>query len=149
MLFAEMVCYYKSINITIYQRLQELFKKFGYYKDMSVSTTYSGIDGMDKMAAIMNKLHNTVIKNIGNEKVLFVSDYEKRITVYNDGKTKAITLSKTNALYYGLNDNNWMCVRPSGTEPKLKIYVSISDNTSMEKATDKAEYLIKCMKEML
>jgi phosphoglucomutase len=116
---------------------------------MSVSTTYSGLDGMDKMAAIMDKLHNTSIKNIGNEEVLFVSDYEKRITTFKDGKTQAVTLPKTNALYYGLKENNWMCVRPSGTEPKLKIYVSISDKASMEKATEKADYLIKCMKEML
>lgn len=148
MLFAEMVCYYKDKGMLVYDRLLELFKNYGYYCDKSVSVTLSGIDGMEKMAKIMDKLHNTKIDIIGDQKVEFISDYDTRMTYYQDGSVQPIDLPRSNVVYYGLSSSNWICVRPSGTEPKLKFYVSISHPLSMTEATDKANYLINAIKDI-
>lgn len=148
MLFAEMVCYYKAKGMLVIDRLNELYAKYGYYKDISISITYPGLDGMSKMAEIMDKLHENAIWNIGGEDVSYIADYQTEIVKYADGAMTSTTLPKTNAIYYALQSGGWMCVRPSGTEPKLKIYVSISSN-SMEKATTKANSLLDAMKSKL
>ena len=143
MLFAEMVCYYKGLDILVSERLEEIFKKFGYYADKAVSLVFKGLDGMDKMNAIMDKLHTLRPEKIGDTQIEFISDYQKRTTYNKDGSIDMITLPKTNAVYYGLEGGNWLCVRPSGTEPKLKIYVSISDKISEQNAHEKADKLIE------
>lgn len=148
MLFAEMVCYYKSKGQLVCDRLTELYKKFGFYKDISISITYSGLDGMDKMASIMEKLHNNQVWEIADKKVSYIADYDKEVIYHNDGAMDSTELPRTNAIYYGLVGGGWLCVRPSGTEPKLKIYVSICDET-MQKAQGIADRLLCTMKDML
>ena len=148
MLFAEMVCYWKDCGIELYDRLQELFARFGYYKDTSVSLVFSGVDGLGKIADIMTKLHSVKLTVIEDEKVTFVSDYEKRLTTFATGETKPITLPKSNVIYYGLASGGWLCVRPSGTEPKLKIYTSVCAD-SMENAEKKAESLLTAMRNLM
>lgn len=148
MLFAEMVCYYKSKGKLVCDRLTELYTKFGFYKDISISITYSGLDGMEKMASIMEKLHSNQIWEIADKKVSYIADYDKEVIYHNDGAMDSTELPRTNAIYYGLVGGGWLCVRPSGTEPKLKIYVSICDET-MQKAQDTADRLLCTMKDML
>ena len=145
MLFAEMVCYWKDCGKELYDRLQELYQKFGYYCDTSISLVFAGSDGMKKIADIMKKLHELKLTNIENEKVAFISDYEKRITTYAGGKTAPITLPRSNVVYFGLESGGWLCVRPSGTEPKLKIYTSVRAETKAD-AAKKADALINAMR---
>ena len=106
-----------------------IFDKHGVFKETSVSIFFEGLDGMDKMTFIMEKLLGEPFTMIADEKVAYVKDYVKGVTVYANGDTEAITLPKTNAIYYGMENGDWICIRPSGTEPKLKIYTSISRQT--------------------
>ncbi len=148
MLFAEMVIYHTVKGVSIYQRLQQIFAEFGYYVEKNESINYKGISGMADMAKVMAKLRNKKFTAVGTEDVQFVSDYKKGTTIYADGRTEALTTPPTDAIYLGLNDGQFICIRPSGTEPKLKLYVLIyaNDETS---ATSKAQNLITALKEDL
>ncbi|NCA93020.1 phospho-sugar mutase, partial [bacterium] len=123
MLTAEMACYYESIGKGLFQRLNELFHIYGYYHEDVTSIAYQGVAAMEDMAAAMTKLRAKKITELGGEKVFFVSDFIKKTTVYSDGTTEKITLPSTDAIKFGLDNGQFVCVRPSGTEPKLKVYV--------------------------
>lgn len=125
MLFAEMVCYYAYQNVGVYQRLQELYKKYGYVYDTNCSTQYSGLNAMDEMNAVVDALKTKKIREIGGIKVVATRDYSRLIKTYDDGKEEQIESSKNNAVYYELENGGFVCVRPSGTEPKLKVYYSV------------------------
>lgn len=148
MLFAEMVAYYMDLGITITERLQQIYEKHGYYTDKSVAITYKGLDGMARMAEIMCSLREITINEIAGYNVEFFSDYNKSLTIHKDGKSEEIYLPKSNVLYYGLSGGDWACVRPSGTEPKLKIYVSVSADSKIQ-ADDKAQAIIDYMSKYL
>ena len=148
MLFAEMVAYYKSIGSSIPKRLLELYAKFGYYIDKNIAISYKGLDGMAKMADIMASLRTNKFDDIAGYKVKFSSDYKTSTTVYEGGKEEKILLPSSDVLYYGLDGGDWVCVRPSGTEPKLKIYVSAS-HTIKADAEKKAQSLIDYMAKYL
>ena len=138
MLTAEMVCYYVSKGKGLYERLQELFAKYGYYREAVTSVAYKGVDAMKNMSETMAKLRKKTITEIAGEKVLFTSDYLSRKNVYPSGKTTDIDLPVTDAIKYNLDDGQFVCIRPSGTEPKLKVYVlcySDSEVTAEEKAS--------------
>ncbi|MEG1613404.1 MAG: phospho-sugar mutase [Clostridia bacterium] len=124
MLVAEMACYYESIGSSVYNRLQQLYRKHGYFVETACSFAFKGLDGMTKMKTIMDTIRNAKPNSIADLKVLFISDYSSQITTFADGLKKNILLPKTNAMYFGLADDAWLCVRPSGTEPKLKIYIA-------------------------
>lgn len=130
MLFAEMAVYYAATG-GIYARLEYLFKTYGYYLEKNVSREYAGLDGMAQMAAAIRNIAANVKGAAGGLKVLAVRDYDKR-TRTADGKTTALTLPRAEALYYELEQDSWVCVRPSGTEPKLKLYMAV-------KGKDKAD----------
>lgn len=125
MLFAEMVCYYSYHGIGVYQRLNELYDKYGYVYDTNVSTKYSGLNAMKDMNAVVDKMKTLEVKEIAGEKVLAVRDYSKAQRRVVGGKVEDIDTPKTNAVYYELEGGSFVCVRPSGTEPKLKVYYSI------------------------
>ena len=148
MLFAEMACFYESIGSSVYKRLIEIFEKFGYYVEKSVSIFYSGLDGMDKMKNIMDFARNKNLDSIAGIKVIAKNDLSASVKTYADGKTETINLPKTNAIKWNLNGGDWICVRPSGTEPKLKIYVA-TKASSKEKAAAVAESYVSFMKEFL
>lgn len=149
LLFAEMVAYYLDKDISIHQRLNALFQKYGYYVEKSVATVYEGLDGMAKMSEIMTELRKEQITEIAGYKVEFYSDYNVSKTIYWDTKLiEEITLPKANVMYYGLSGGDWACVRPSGTEPKLKIYVSVSEKDK-KSAQDKANKIISYMTRFL
>lgn len=138
MLFAEMICYYKSIGVSALDRLDAIYAKYGYYKDYSNSVMYKGLDGMQKMADIMDKIRELKPQSLGGVTVEYISDFRKGTREYRDGRVEKLEQAKTNVVFFGLGDTDWACVRPSGTEPKLKYYISIGEPT-MEKAAAKCE----------
>lgn len=148
MLFAEMICYYTYNNIGIYQKLMELYDKYGYVFDTQVSTAYSGLNAMKEMNAVVDKLKQIKIDDIAGIKVLAVRDYSKAQKTLANGDVESIDSPLTNAVYYELDGGSFVCVRPSGTEPKLKVYYSLkckdikSANSLFEKVkTDFEKYL--------
>ncbi len=147
MMFAEMSCYYESVGTSVYAVLQDIFKRFGYFVEKTISITFPGIDGMQKMADIMLKLRKTNYDVICSKKVLKVDDMVDRIRTTADGKKEKLDLPKTNALKLHLDNGDWICARPSGTEPKLKIYAA-SSAKDKALANDKVEEFIAYMKEL-
>ena len=144
MMFAEMVCYFESKGTSVYDVLQDIYKKFGYYVEKAKSITFGGLDGMQKMADIMNKIRSASFTEIAGVKVLAQSDFVTRKKTYACGKVEDIDLPKTNAFKIHLENGDWICVRPSGTEPKLKFYVATSKPTQAE-ATSLAENYLAYM----
>lgn len=141
MMFAEMVCYFESKGISVYDVLQGIYRKFGYYVEKAKSITFGGLDGMQKMADIMNKIRATAFTEIAGVKVLAQSDFVTRKKTYACGKVEDIVLPKTNAFKIHLENGDWICVRPSGTEPKLKFYVATSKPTQAEATALAEQYL--------
>ncbi len=125
LLFAEMVCYYTYNKIGVYQRLNELYAKYGFVYDLNQSTVYKGLNAMADMNAVVDKLKTISVNSLGGLKVIETRDYSSLTTTFSDGTKKAIDTSPVNAVYYQLEDGSFICVRPSGTEPKLKIYYSL------------------------
>ena len=123
---AEMVCSYTYIGKTVYGRLQEIYRKYGYVLDKNVSIQYSGLNAMKEMNAVVDGLKSLKPTDFAGEKVEAVRDYSaaKRF-VYASGETQDMDIPKCNCVYYELAGGSFVCVRPSGTEPKLKIYYSI------------------------
>ena len=145
MLTAEMVCYYTSIGKGLYQRLNEIFAEYGYYREAVTSIAYKGVDAMNDMAKAMSQMRAKTISEIAGEKVLSTSDFLSRKNVCHCGKVTDIDLPKTDAIKYCLADDQFVCIRPSGTEPKLKVYVlCFADNA--ENANKKATALLDGIK---
>ena len=135
MMFAEMVCYFDSVGKRVYDVLQGIYNQFGYYVEKARSIAFGGLDGMQKMADIMAQIRSSSFTEIAGTKVLAQSDFVTRKKTYADGKIEDIELPKTNAFKLHLENGDWICVRPSGTEPKLKFYVATS--TPTESASEK------------
>ncbi len=129
MLFAEMACYYESKNIKLYDVLQDLYKKFGYFVEVSKSIAFGGVNGMAEMKAVMDKLRSRPINNIAGLPVQKFIDLQSGTCKNIDGSVEKVQLPKTNVLKFTLSEDEWCCVRPSGTEPKLKIYVSVKGDS--------------------
>ncbi|MDR2266959.1 MAG: phospho-sugar mutase [Christensenellaceae bacterium] len=146
MLFAEMMIYYESIGKTVYGRLIEIFEKYGYYTEKNLTIAYKGLSGMSDMAQVMSKLRTLQIAYLDDEKVLSVSDYMKGIRQYPD-HSEMIAMPESDVIYFELKNRQFVCIRPSGTEPKLKIYVLVYANTSSE-SIEKAERIAKATKEL-
>lgn len=143
MLIAEMVAYYKLKGMDLYQVLQELFKKYGYSLEGNQSFTLEGKDGHEKIGHVMERLRNEKNASFGECKVKAVRDYLNGVRLeIESGKTEAIKLPESDVLYYEMCDGSWFCIRPSGTEPKIKIYFGVSDNTA-EKAEKKLSVLME------
>ncbi len=149
MLTAEMSCYYQLQGKNLYDRLLELFQKYGFFYEANTSIVYKGVEGMKDMANVMKRLRQKSISVLGGEKVIFVADYKSLQKVYNETKRiEKISLPQTDALYYGLKDNQFVCIRPSGTEPKLKLYVLCCAN-SLQASSKKASKIMKDIKKEL
>lgn len=148
MLFAEMACYYEDIGVKLCDRLDELFKKFGYFLETSKSIAFKGLDGMEKMANIMANMRENPFNEICGIKVVSLSDFKKGTITYADGTKEKLTLPKSDVLKYDIGNDEWICVRPSGTEPKLKIYVSVQGN-SKESSVKKNQELQDAMSKIV
>ena len=149
MLVCEMAAYYKNKGMTLYDGLMELYNKYGFYKEGVKSVTLKGVDGAEQIQKIMEYLRNNVPSDFAGNKVIWAKDY--KTGVFKNlltGETQASTLPKSNVLYYNLDDRAWLCVRPSGTEPKIKFYMGVKAD-SLEKAVEKTDALVASVDELL
>ena len=149
MSLCEAACYCMSKGETLWDQMINIYKKYGYYKEEQVSIVREGAEGAEEIKQIMTNTRNKDIEKIGKYKVLKFKDIEK--DVEKDMATGNITktgLPKSNVLYYELEDNNWCCIRPSGTEPKIKLYMGIKGE-SEEDAKNKLQELKEAMLEVV
>ena len=145
MALCEAACYYKSKNKTLWDAMNDIYEKYGYYKEAQVSIVREGAQGSQEIKDMMTKMRNTNIEKIGQYQVLTFKDVEKDIV--KDIKTGKVTktgLPQSNVLYYELEEDAWCCVRPSGTEPKIKFYMGVKADTN-EEANQKLEKLKNAM----
>lgn len=149
MTLCEAAAYYKTKNMTLWDAMLAMYEKYGYYKDDVTSITLKGIEGLAKIQEIMNTLRDNAPAEIGGYKVTAVRDYKKdTITDTATGAVKPTGLPSSNVLYYEMTDGAWVCVRPSGTEPKVKFYLGVK-GTSLEDAETKSEELSKAVHAMI
>lgn len=137
----EAAAYYKTKNMTLWDAMVAIYEKYGYYKDAVKSVGLSGIEGLEKIQSIMEFFRANPPEEVGGCKVLSARDY-KMDTVKDmaTGEMKPTGLPASNVLYYDMDDNAWLCVRPSGTEPKIKFYYGVK-GSSLEDADAKSEAL--------
>ncbi len=130
LLLTEAACTAMSENTTLYDKLKALYEKYGYYTEKVISVTLPGKDGVAKMKGIMSGLREHAPSELAGLKVVAVRDYLKGTRTDTNGETSALTTPPSDVLYFELEDNNWVCIRPSGTEPKIKLYVNTKAATA-------------------
>lgn len=141
MALCEAACYYKEQGKTLWDAMQDIYKKYGYYKEAQVSIVLEGADGAKKIQEMMTNMRSNLVEKIGDYKVLTFKDIKEDIVKNMEtGEITKTGLPTSNVLYYALEDDAWCCVRPSGTEPKIKLYMGVK-GTSNEDATQKLEEL--------
>ncbi|MBR1900667.1 MAG: phospho-sugar mutase [Lachnospiraceae bacterium] len=139
MALCEAAAYYKTKDMTLWDAMLDLYERCGYYKDDIKSVGLAGIEGLQKIQQIMATLREEPLKELAGYKVLRVRDYQKDTIVDLQTGTETDTgLPKSNVLYYEMTDDAWLCVRPSGTEPKIKFYYGVVGD-SLEDADAKSE----------
>ena len=137
-MIAEMTLYYKEQGKTLYDALIDLYEKYGYFKESLVSVTLEGKEGQEKIASCIEALRNTKLEEVNGIKVNLALDYKLSKELNNiTKKEKTIDLPKSNVLKYVLEDDSWFAVRPSGTEPKMKVYLAVKGR-SLEDAENKS-----------
>ena len=145
MSLCEAAAYYKSKGITLWDQMNNIYKKYGYYKEDQVSIVLEGAEGAEKIKQMMTDTRNKEVKQIGKYKVLTFKDIEKDyVKNMATGEESKSGLPKSNVLYYELENDSWCCVRPSGTEPKIKLYIGVK-GTSDENAEKELEELKDAM----
>ena len=145
MALCEAACYYKSKGKTLWDAMQDIYKKYGFYKEAQVSIVREGAEGAKEISQMMEKMRNAEIKEIGKYKVKVFRDIEKDIQKNMEtGEITTTGLPKSNVLYYELENNCWCCIRPSGTEPKIKLYMGVKTDTD-EKSNKELEDLKQAM----
>lgn len=149
MALCEAAAYYKTKDMTLWDAMLEMYERYGYYKDDVKAISLKGIEGLAKIQSMMEKLRNSEPAQIGGYKVLEIRDYKKDTAKNMEtGEVTSTGLPSSNVMYYDLSDNAWLCVRPSGTEPKIKLYYGVK-GSSMEDAEEKSVALGKAANEML
>ena len=145
----EAAAYYKTKNMTLWDAMVAMYEKYGYYKDAVKAIGLKGIEGLAKIQNIMETLRKEAPAKVGEYDVVSARDY--KLDTIKDMKTGAVTetgLPASNVLYYDLNDGAWVCVRPSGTEPKIKFYYGVK-GTSLEDADKKSAELGEALMAMV
>ena len=149
MALCEAAAWYKDRGMTMWDAMLEVYETYGYYCDGGTSITFEGVEGAEKISAIMEKLRSTKLDAIGAYKVLGFRDYQEDITEnYTSGEKGKTGLPSSNVLYYELENDSWVCVRPSGTEPKIKFYYG-TKGTSLEDANMKGDALGKDLLDLM
>ena len=149
MALCEAAAYYKTQGKTLWDAMIEMYEQFGYYKDAIQSVTMKGIEGLQKIQEIMNSLRQNPPAEFAGHKVVAVRDYKAdTITDVTTGAVKPTGLPNSNVLYYELTDDAWVCVRPSGTEPKVKFYYGVK-GTSLADADEKSDIMGKAVLDMV
>ena len=149
MTVCEAVAYYKKQGLTLWDQMNKMYEKYGYYKEKQMSITLKGIEGAEEIKKMMENMRNNPAKEIAGLKVKSFGDYSKQEITDENGKKKTTGLDKSNVLYFDLEKNAWVCVRPSGTEPKIKFYMGVCESSAenAEKQMQKLEQAIKEMAE--
>ena len=146
MALCEAAAYYKTQGITLWDQMLNIYNKYGYYKEDLFTMTFKGADGAKKMQDMMDAYRKNTPKQVGAYKVLRLRDYKNDvITDLATGETIPTGLPKSNVLYFELENDAWFCVRPSGTEPKIKFYAGIK-GTSLEDSAKKLDDLMEAIK---
>ena len=149
MALCEAAAYYKTQGKTLWDAMIEMYEEYGYYKDAIQSVTLKGIEGLAKIQEIMDTLRKQPPAEFAGHKVVSFRDYKKdTITDIATGQVKPTGLPNSNVLYYDLTDDAWVCVRPSGTEPKVKFYYGVK-GTSLADADEKSEAMGKAVLDMV
>ena len=149
MALCEATCYYKQKNMTLWDEMLEIYEKYGYYKEDQFSITLKGSEGAEQIKKMMENMRENAPQKIGDYKVLSVGDYEAQTIISNiTGEKTSTNLPKSNVLYYELENDNWCCIRPSGTEPKIKFYMGIKGN-SLEDADKKLKDLEQAVRKFV
>jgi alpha-phosphoglucomutase (EC 5.4.2.2) len=145
MALCEAAAYYREQGLTLWDQMLRIYEKYGYYKEDLTSITLKGLDGAEKIQSILKNMRNNPPQRFGSFKVTAVRDYlTGEITEVESGAKKPTGLPKSNVLYYELENNAWCCVRPSGTEPKVKFYMGVK-GSSLENAQKLLEELKNSM----
>lgn len=147
MTVCEAAAYYKMHGLTLWDQMNEMYKKYGYYKEKQMSITLKGIEGAEEIKKMMENMRNNPPKELAGLKVKSFGDYSKQEIIDENGNKTSTGLPKSNVLYFDLENNAWICVRPSGTEPKIKFYMGVCGN-SMEDADNELKALENAVKEM-
>ncbi|NLR32910.1 phospho-sugar mutase [Levilactobacillus tujiorum] len=134
-LLAEVAADYKQRGMTLYDGIQELYATYGYFAEKTTFEEFPGVDGADQMAHLMSEFRENAPKSFGDSAITTVEDFSTSTKTEVDGTTSKIDLPQSNVLKYWLDDGTWICIRPSGTEPKVKFYIGTSDQT--DKAAQK------------
>lgn len=146
MALCEAAAYYKTQGITLWDQMLNIYNKYGYYKEDLFTMTFKGADGAKKMQDMMDAYRKNTPKQVGAYKVLRLRDYKNDvITDLTTGETTPTGLPKSNVLYFELENDAWFCVRPSGTEPKIKFYAGIK-GTSLEDSAKKLDELMEAIR---
>lgn len=141
MALCEAAAYYKTKGMTLWDAMVDMYERYGYYKDSIQSITLKGIEGLQKIQEILETLRKNPPMEVGGYRVLKARDYQADIIKdISTGEVTPTGLPSSNVLYYDLTDDAWLCVRPSGTEPKVKFYYGIK-GTSLEDADEKSRVL--------
>lgn len=147
MLICEMTAYYKTLSKTLEDVLEELYKQFGYYYSAQKSFVFEGQSGMEKISSLMSSLRSETPKEVCGARVIKFNDYQKSVsTDIASGKETVLTLPKSNVLSYFLSDGSSFIVRPSGTEPKIKLYINAVGKTAEDAENKRSELIEECTK---
>ena len=145
LMLCEAAAFYKKQGLTLWEQMINIYEKYGYYRETLATMTLKGIEGQEKIAQIMERQRNNPVKQIGKFKVEEIRDYKLKVTKnLVTGVQGTTELPESNVLYYALEDDSWCCVRPSGTEPKIKFYMGVKEKT-MEDANRELEELKNAM----
>ena len=141
MMLCEAAAYYRTKGLTLWDQMQNIYKKYGYFKEGIQTMTLKGADGVAQIQAIMDGFRANPPKKLGDYDVVSFRDYKKdTILELATGKVTPTGLPNSNVLYFDLTDDAWVCVRPSGTEPKIKFYIGVK-GTDNEDANAKLKAL--------
>ena len=149
MLIAEMAAYYRTKGMTLYDAMQTMYEKYGYYTEQTISITMPGVAGLERMKELMAELRATPLTEVAGHKVEYIRDYQSGVrTCVSCGKTEEMELSGQNVLYYELAGGTSFIIRPSGTEPKVKVYI-MAKADSKEESDAKVAALADAAKEIV
>ncbi len=148
MALCEAAAYYYTKGLSLWDQMLEIYKKYGYFREGLETITLKGFEGAEKIKSMMESIRSNPPKELGGLKVLSFRDYKKdTITDLTTGAVKPTGLANSNVLYFDLENDAWVCVRPSGTEPKIKFYIGVK-GTSFEDADKKREALTAALMEL-
>ncbi len=150
-ILCEIAAHYKAKNMSLWEAMEALYHRVGYYREDVENVEFSGIEGLDKMQSIMEGLRDDPIPEIAGCRVMAIRDYKAKTVIdMTNGLTKPTGLPKSDVIYYELSEDAWVCVRPSGTEPKMKFYFGVRGDNEEQvsaRATEMKGYIKKFIEE--